>query len=116
MQLFQVKDEKGNLIMNAPLEVVRWVFGLPIETTVEILHATSDINKSFRASPAKHSRWSVILIERLPMEVPSHEVSERMSRVIEDGKKAFMEQLPPSMRPQAGGTTETELGRLLCDE
>ena len=130
MQLFQVKDDKGNLIMNAPLEVVRWVFGLPIETTVSILHVTNDLGKSYRARPASHSRWQVILIERLPMEVPAHEVSARMARVIEDGKRAFMDQLPPNMRPVVdcidegcphygtphGHTTETTLGRLLCDE
>lgn len=127
MQLFQVKDDKGNLIMNAPLEVVRWVFGLPALSIGPILHTTKDLGKSYKAEAAKHSRWPIIVIERLPMEIPFEDLPGTAPAVKtnatvvelrqEAAARAWDEQLPGLLRPQAGGPTrQTDLGELLCDE
>jgi hypothetical protein len=75
MQLFNVKDPKGQFIMNAPIETIRWVFKIPVETMVRVLNETQRLGSHselhFR-SPAA-GKWPVLLVERLPLEIPDYD-------------------------------------------
>lgn len=155
MQLFQVKSHSGSLIMNAPLETLRWLFKLPTETVAEILHKTPRLEDEIQLNFTHRGKLCAVIVSRLPMEVPHAEAGVPEARLKEGtrdempaaeahvqalyerrqsaARAAWDEQLPMSMRPQAGGPTRDEdtlsrmrypdttggqnpLSDLLCDE
>ena len=127
MQLFQVKDANGNLIMNAPLETIQRVWHIDTQVAVHILRYTTKLDKEYIISFAPNGSavrmgWPPALhIQRLPLEIPSRaltatEVMQMQQQSDIERKRdaalaAWNEQIPENMR-----TTETDLGRLLCDE
>jgi hypothetical protein len=71
MQLFNVKTPAGGFVMNAPMETIRWVYKIPIETMVRVLNDTQRLG----AQSELHFRVPIggqmsVLIERLPLEIP----------------------------------------------
>lgn len=73
MQLFQVKEPNGTLVMNAPLEAIRWILKLPKSAEQRLLTETVDLNKvcqlHFNRYPAC-GRWNELHLSRLPLEIP----------------------------------------------
>jgi hypothetical protein len=121
MQLFQVKDPNGNLIMNAPLEVIQRIWRINSHVLATVLKHTAKLDSEYVVHfAAEKDGWPKSLhIQRLPMEIPSvpdvpfgkrlldmNTVEQRLAAA----EKAWLGQLPENM------TSETEFGELLSDE
>ena len=74
MQLFNVKTPSGAFIMNAPMETIRWVFKVPIETMVKVLNETQRLGQRSEVRCLARGKWEVIMIERLPLEIPDQDI------------------------------------------
>lgn len=103
MQLFQVKDAKGELVMNAPLETLRWVLKLHKAAEMRLLTETVNLENEchlhFQRFPAC-GRWDKLTISRLPLEIPAPTSDDLTARRTE----------------RAASMAQTTLGELLCDQ
>lgn len=119
MQLFQVKAPSGDLIMNAPLEVIQRVWRINSHVLATVLKHTAKLDSEYVVHfAAEKDGWpKSIHIQRLPMEIPAppaplpQMIAQQHERLRNEVQRVWEEQLPPEMR-----TTETEFGKLLSDE
>lgn len=100
MQLFQVKSPDGELIMNAPLETIQKVWRVNSHVIMHLLRYTARLDQEYVIHfAAEINGWPKSLcIQRLPLEIPAQ--SAKVER----------------LQAEAQATTETEFGRLLCDD
>lgn len=71
MQLYQVTDREGDLIMNAPIETIAKVFAINSVALSHIISHTQRLGHTYWLHRVQTNGWpETLLIERLPLEVP----------------------------------------------